>query len=193
MEPSLFCPVCDSERLETRLERLEIPHFEEVLQLTYECEDCGFRRSDLTITKQEEPARYRLEVTDPGHLGARVVRSATGHFEIPELDIRAEPARAAEAFVSNAEGVLDRCKSAIETALRGVETEEKRERAERLLERAERLRALEETWTIVVEDPRGNSAILGDDAERTELSEEEAERLELADPDLGGARDAVEP
>lgn len=181
MEPSLFCPACDSEDLETRMEHLEIPHFGEVIQLTYLCEVCGFRRSDLTITKEEEAARYRLEVTEEGDLGTRVIRSSSGHFEIPELDVRAEPGRAADAFVTNAEGILDRCKNAIETALRGTEDPEERQRAQTLLERADRLRSVEETWTVLVEDPKGNSAILGDKAERTELTQEEVEELELSE------------
>lgn len=192
VEPSLFCPACDSEELETRAERLEIPHFDEVLQLTYLCQNCGFRRSDLTITKQEEPARYRLEVTDEDDLAARVVRSASGHFEIPELDVRAEPARAADAFVTNAEGMLDRCRDAIQTAMSGTEDEAKIERGEKLLDRAERLRAIEETWTLVVEDPRGNSAILTDEAERTELTDEQVEQLSMPEPVNADVDDAVE-
>jgi zinc finger protein len=193
VESSLLCPACDSEEFETRVERLEIPHFGEVIQMTYQCEGCGFRRSDLTITKQEEAARYRLEISEAEDLSTRVVRSASGHFEIPELDVRAEPGRAAEAFVTNVEGILDRCKSAIETALRGAETGQQRERAEELLERAERLRSLEETWSIVIEDPQGNSAILGDEADRTELTDEEAQALEVPGPPESEADDAVEP
>jgi zinc finger protein len=191
VESTLFCPACDGEDLETRVERLEIPHFGEVIQMTYLCETCGFQRSDLTITKQEEAARYRLEITEEEDLATRVVRSASGHFEIPELDIRAEPGRAAEAFVTNAEGILDRCKDAIEMAMQGTEAEDKRDRAQRLLDRAERLRSLEETWTIVIEDPQGNSASLGDEVERTELSDEEADDLKA--PGAPGADEGPEP
>lgn len=191
MEATLFCPACEAEEFETRFERMEIPHFEEVIQLTYLCEACGFRTSDLTITKEEEPARYELEVDSEEDLSTRVIRSSSGHFEIPELDIRAEPGQAAEAFVTNAEGLLDRCESAIETASRGTSNPEESEKAQRLLERARRLRAVEETWTIVIEDPKGNSAILGT-AERTVLTEEEVEELSLGDP-VERASDVVDP
>jgi zinc finger protein len=178
----VVCPVCQNDSFTTRMEKLEIAYFDEVIQLTYACEGCGFRRTDLHITQEEEPKRYRLEVASPEDLSARVVRSATGHFEVPELDIRAEPGQAADSFVTNAEGVLDRCINALETALRGIESEEKRERAERLLQRADRLREVEETWTIVLQDPLGNSAILGDRVEETRLSEEEAEELGVPYP-----------
>jgi zinc finger protein len=181
VEAELFCPACEAQEFETRFERLEIPHFEEILQLTYLCEACGFRSTDLTITKQEEPARYELEVTTQEDLTTRVIRSASGHFEIPELDIRAEPGHAAEAFVTNAEGLLDRCESAIRTASRGSSNPQETQKADRLLERAERLRAVEETWTIVIEDPKGNSAILGE-ATRSLLTEEEIDELELSEP-----------
>lgn len=186
--------MCQHDGFSTRMEQLVLPYFDEVLQLTYECDGCRFRRTDLHITGQEEPVRYELSVETEQDLSARVVRSASGHFEIPELDIRAEPGPSADSFVSNAEGVLDRCIRAIRTALRGAEANEKRERAERLLERAERLRATEEMWSLIVEDPLGNSAILGERAVRTELTEEQAEELGVPYPviDLEDAHD-VEP
>lgn len=176
------------------MERLDLAYFEEVIQLSYACDGCGFRRTDLHITKQEDPARYELEVSEPEDLSARVVRSASGYFEIPELDIRAEPGQAADSFITNAEGVLDRCISAIETALRGAESDEKRARAERLLQKADRLREVEESWTLVMEDALGNSAILGEKVERIELTEEEADELGVPYPivDLDDA-DVVEP
>lgn len=176
------CPVCRESQFETRMEQLDLPYFEEVIQLTYACDACGFRRTDLHITKQEDPARYELEVTAEADLDARVVRSASGHFEIPELDIRAEPGQAADSFITNAEGVLSRCVDAIETAMRGTETEAKRERAQTLLDRAERLRSVEETWTLVIEDPLGNSAIIGESVSRYDLTEEEVEELGLPYP-----------
>lgn len=194
VDERLVCPVCQHDGFETRMERLELAYFEEVIQLSYDCEGCGFRRTDLHITKQEEPMRYQLEISEPEDLTARVVRSASGHFEIPELDIRAEPGEAADSFISNAEGVLDRCVSAIETALRGAQTEEKRDKAQTLLDRAKRLRSVEETWTLMIEDPLGNSAILSEKVERVPLTEAEAEALGVPYPvvDLDDA-DVVEP
>ncbi len=183
---TVVCPVCRNDSFTTRMEELDLPYFDEVLQLTFQCEACGFRRTDLHITKQEDPMRHRLTVDRVQDLSARVVRSSSGHFEIPELDIRAEPGQAAESFVTNAEGVLDRCISAIETALRGASGEEE-ERAERLLEKADRLRAVEEEWTLVIEDPLGNSAILGENVEEVPLTEHEADALGVPHPvvDLG--------
>ncbi len=176
------------------MEELNLAYFDEVLQLSFQCDACGFRRTDLHITKQEEPMRYRLTVDRVQDLSARVVRSSSGHFEIPELEIRAEPGQAADSFVTNAEGVLDRCISAIETALRGTDVQEKRERAERLLEKADRLREVEEAWTLVIEDPLGNSAILGENVEESPLTEEEADELGVPHPvvDFDGS-DVVEP
>lgn len=193
MAQRVVCPVCKEDSFTTRMEKLEIAYFDEILQLTYSCDGCGFRRSDLHITQEKEPKRYRLDVENLEDLSARVVRSATGHFEVPELDIRAEPGQAADSFVTNAEGVLDRCINAIETALRGVEDDEKKRRAEELLRKADRLREVEETWTVIVEDPLGNSAILGDAVEETELTEEEAKELGVPYPVVDLDDEGVEP
>lgn len=163
------------------MERLEIAYFDEVIQIVYKCDACGWRRADLHITKQEAPMRYELAVQDEDDLSIRVVRSASGHFEIPELGVRATPAEASDAFISNTEGVLDRCIGAIETALHGSHGEQKA-KAQALLERAEGLRSLEQPWTLILEDPLGNSAILSDAAARRELTEEEAEALGLPYP-----------
>jgi C4-type Zn-finger protein len=46
----------------------------------------------------------------------------------------------------------------------------------------------------LIEDPHGNSAILGDEVERTELSDEEAEQLEVPEaPGVDDDADPVEP
>lgn len=159
------------------MERLDIPYFGEVFEVIYICEACGFRRVDLHVVNESDPVRYELAVTEPEDLSIRVVRSSSGHFEIPELGVRAEPAEAADAFVSNVEGVLNRCEEAIITARNGAETDEQREKADELLQKVDRLRALEESFTVIIEDALGNSAIVHDKADKTLLSEEEAERL----------------
>jgi zinc finger protein len=169
--------VCTEQGFATRMERLDIPYFGEVLELTYTCSSCGWRRTDLHIVHEKEPVRYRMRVTRPEHLTVRVVRSASCHFEVPELGVRAEPSEAAEAFVSNTEGVLERCASAIRAALNGAEDGETRQRAGELLEKAQRMRDVDEPWTVLLEDPMGNSVIVSDEAERTVLTREEADAL----------------
>lgn len=173
----LPCPVCSERAFTTRMEELDIPYFGEVFEMVYTCDACGFRRADFHIVNEQAPVRYTLEVSRVEDLSIRVVRSGSGHFEIPELGIRATPSEAADAFVSNVEGILTRCEEALMTARNGAETDEARERADELLKMIDRMREGEETFTILLEDALGNSAIVHDKAVREELSDEEAEEL----------------
>ncbi|MDX1611567.1 MAG: ZPR1 zinc finger domain-containing protein, partial [Candidatus Thermoplasmatota archaeon] len=109
MTEQLPCPICQEKGFTTRMENLDIPYFGEVIEMVYICEACGFRRADLHVVNESDPVRYTVEVTEPEDLSIRVVRSGSGHFEIPELGVRANPAEASDAFVSNVEGVLERC------------------------------------------------------------------------------------
>ncbi len=173
----LPCPVCSEPAFTTRMEELDIPYFGEVFEMVYTCDACGFRRADFHIVNEQAPVRYTLEVNRMEDLSVRVVRSGSGHFEIPELGIRATPSEAADAFVSNVEGVLGRCEEAVITARNGAETDEARQRADQLLELIDRMREGDETFTLILEDALGNSAIVHDKAVREELSDEEAEEL----------------
>lgn len=188
------CPVCHEDQFTIRMERMDIPYFGEILQFVMLCDACGFRRTDFHVVHESEPVRYTFPVRGEDDLVVRVVRSATGHFQIPELGITVTPAEGSDAFVTNIEGVLDRCVQAIEIALHGADDEATAERAQSLLDRTDAMRAGREPWTLVLEDPLGNSAIVSDDAERRVLTKDEAEALGLPYVviDAGELREAAE-
>jgi zinc finger protein len=151
------CPVCNSE-IEYLYQTENIPFFSDILLMTASC-GCGYRLVDTIILGTGDPVRYTLAVETPDDLETKVVRSTTGVIEIPELGMKVEPGPICEAFISNVEGVLYRFESVVDRVLSWAE-DEQRENALALKERIGRARDLAFPFTLIIEDPDGNSAII---------------------------------
>jgi zinc finger protein len=171
------CPACHGAGLTLRTMTQTMPYFGDVLLTTVQCDRCGFRHSDTMVMQQRPAARHTLRVERAEDLEARVVRSHSGTYRVPELGFSAEPGEGSESFVSNVEGVLDRVQEVLVRARLMFPDPPRRERAEELLGRLARMMEGREPFTLVVEDPFGNSAILSERARQELLSEEEAGKL----------------
>ena len=157
---------------------VNVPYFGDALETTLRCNLCGFRHADFMILGQKEPTRLTLKADGPDDLSIRVIRAPSGTIRIPELGFLAEPTPLSESFVSNVEGVLDRAKDVLLTALEFHGDEPaKVELLEHYLATYERCISGQQPFQIVIDDPFGNSAILSDKVERRALSKEEAEAL----------------
>lgn len=171
------CPVCNHTPLALRSLEMDLPYFGEAIQTTLICPACHYHQGDLLLTRHREAMRVILRVTNPAGLSARVVRSSSGTIRIPELGASMEPGPRAEAFVSNVEGVLRKFLDVVQGQEAAADT-----RASRATVAAVRRRILgmiegKEPFTIILEDPGGNSDIHHADAEREFLSKEEAAKL----------------
>jgi len=174
------CPICGREDLVMRSLPLEIPHFGDALQTTVLCTQCAFRHADLILGETGPPTRYELSVSGQADLTARVARSSSGTLRIPELEVAVEPGLRGEAFVSNAEGVLRRVRDIVAFLSRSAETRTGRERAKNALRRLDDMIDGRAPFTLILEDPTGNSAILHEKARRRSLTAREAARLKHA-------------
>jgi len=155
----LECPYCGSNELEVVEVLHEIPFFGKVILSSMRCSRCGYRKSDVANLEFKPPARYELKVEGPEDLNVRVVRSSTATIQIPELGIEVKPGPIAEGFISNVEGVLHRVKRIVEQLLRDSESPEEAERAREVLHKIERALQGEFPFTLIIDDPYGNSFI----------------------------------
>ena len=160
------CPYCERE-IQYLYQTENIPFFSDILIVSGRCE-CGYRHADTMILGEAEPARWEIRVEGPEELSARVVRSASGAVRIPELGVEIDPGPACEGFVSNVEGVLERIEDVVMGVLTWAEGEE-RENALALRERIALAREGSVPFTLTIEDPTGNSAIVSPKAEKTPL------------------------
>ncbi len=183
-----ICPSCDGRGLEYTTEPVDLPYLGKSLQIVLRCLACGYRHHDFVLTEHREPTRYTFTITKAEDMSVRVVRSGSGTVRIPELGISIEPGIASEAFVSNLEGILVRVERVLGQLLRDAESDEIRGKVTDLLDV---LLALREgkgpAVTVILEDPFGNSAILGEGATRERIPDAEAEQLKTGmlvyDPD----------
>ncbi len=84
-----------------------------------------------------------------------------------------EPGTACEGFITNIEGVLSRFEQAVEAILADPENEGEREAALRAKGALAAAREAAFPFTVILEDPAGNSMLVSDKAKKAVLEEGE--------------------
>jgi len=180
---AIICPSCEEGSLNVRSVLYSIPFFNELAMFSLDCPRCHFSHSDVFSAEERKPARFTLKIDDPSLLRARVVRSGSGTFRLPEFGIDVEPGPAAESFITNVEGVLTRVQSVVETAINFADNAEEKARGAEILSNIGRALDGDFSFTLVIEDPVGVSGIILDDMSKIkieELSHKEASSLKGA-------------
>lgn len=171
------CPVCHTKgslKLETKTEK--IPYFGEIMESMVKCEECGFKHSDIICLETKEPVKYTLKI-DKNKMNIRVVKSQSATITIPELGLKVEPGPQSQGYVSNVEGILERFKKAVKTALSWAEDETTKSNAIKILKDLEDIKSEDNVATLIIEDPFGHSLIEDEDAVVDKLSTDEIEKL----------------
>lgn len=172
------CPACHEPNLSYASLQLDIPYFGEVTQLAFECDRCGFRHTDFLTATARKPTRHTLRVHDEDQMMVRVVRSASATIRIPELGVLIEPGPASDAYVTNVEGVLARVEQVLNQLHRDAEDPETRRECERRMDELARARKGQFQFTLIMEDPYGNSVVADPDVKTESIPPEEAEKLD---------------
>lgn len=176
-EMIIKCPACGIEGVaKSIMKELEIPHFGKVLETTLQCPSCGFRHSDVIALEQNDPAKYLIEI-NKNNLSVRIVRSQSATVEIPEIGVKVEPGPKSEGYVTNIEGVLTRFEDAVKKALNLFDDAQSQENAKRTLKNIQELKKGNGTATLIILDPFGQSNVVSEKAEISEISEEELKEL----------------
>ncbi|MHA1771628.1 MAG: ZPR1 zinc finger domain-containing protein [Candidatus Thorarchaeota archaeon] len=174
------CPICNEQGLEVSSILYSVPYFNQIAMFTVRCPHCHFSHNDVFTTEQRSPSRWTLYVDSPELLRARVIRSSSGTIRLPEFGIDIEPGPMAESFITNVEGVLQRTRPVVETAINFAERPEEKARGAEVLAMIDRAIEGSSPFTILIEDPAGISSILPDDMSKVkheELSPEDASKL----------------
>ncbi len=177
------CPICGGKGTLKAIQYIhEIPYFGKVMESTIYCERCGYRNADVMILEDRPPKLYTVKVENEKDLFTRVVRSKSGTIELEEIGVKIEPGPAAEGFITNIEGVLERVR---ETLLMAREfrkqegDEEAVKKADEILEYIEEVKEGKKPLTVRIADPLGNSALIGEKVKSRLLTEEEIKKLSL--------------
>ncbi|KAF6170493.1 hypothetical protein GIB67_031901 [Kingdonia uniflora] len=148
----------------TRLMLTRIPHFREVIIMAFDCPHCNERNNEVQFAGELQPRGccYSLKVS-PGEqkvLNRQVLKSDSASIKIPELDFEI-PREAQRGTLSTIEGILMRAADELQ-ALQGERQKVDPVTAEALDRFIMKLKLYatgEVSFTLILDDPAGNSFI----------------------------------
>ncbi|MEM0347328.1 MAG: ZPR1 zinc finger domain-containing protein [Zestosphaera sp.] len=148
------CPVCGSEKLEVSAYVYEVPYFNKIIIEVWKCSNCGYKRSDVSTLEHEGEVKIVFPVREARDLNALVIKSSTASIEIPELGVEIFPGPAAQGYITTVEGLLERI-------LENTPTEcfEESNQCNEFVNRIKKAMNGEISFTIILTDPYGRSAI----------------------------------
>lgn len=162
------CPFCGEKTLTLMEAEKDIPFFGAVFLFSMDCSSCKYHKADLEAAEQKEPAKYTLEISTEDDLSIRVIRSSNATVKIPRM-ISMEPGQAANGYVTNVEGILNRFKYQIERAKEEADDKSAKTKAKNMLKKLQKVMWGQDKLKLIIEDPSGNSAIISDKAEYKKL------------------------
>ncbi|XP_050678570.1 zinc finger protein ZPR1 [Leptidea sinapis] len=156
-----FCVNCYANGM-TRLLLTRIPHYKNVVIMSFSCEHCGFENNEIQGggAFAELGVRWKLQVEEPIDLNRQVVKSDFTSVSIPELDFEI-PAKSQKGEVTTVEGILARAIDGLsqDQELRVKQHPDTAAQIDQFISRLQALRRLETKWTLVLEDVSGNTFV----------------------------------
>jgi zinc finger protein len=162
------CPLCKKKALILTEKEENIPYFGKVYLFSMTCSNCRFHKSDVESVEQKEPCRCSIEVSCEADMKVRVVKSSQATVKIPHI-ATITPGPAANGYITNVEGILNRVKGQAETAKSDEEDEEAKNNARKIIKKINRITWGEDKTRLIIEDPSGNSAIISSKAKVEKL------------------------
>ncbi|MBI1935360.1 ZPR1 zinc finger domain-containing protein [Candidatus Woesearchaeota archaeon] len=162
------CPLCNERTLILAEREVEVPYFGKVYLFSMTCNNCKYHKADVESTEQKEPVKYEFDISSEDDMKVRIVKSSEATVKLPHL-ASISPGPAAQGYVSNIEGILNRVKYQIESAKEMEEDEDGKKNAKNLLKKITRIKWGQERQKLIIEDPSGNSAIISDKAIKSQL------------------------
>jgi len=144
-----------------------VDHFGSVLLSLTVCPKCGYKSRDILPLETREPTLIKARIDSLSDLNIKVIKSVTATIRIPEFGAAITPGPNSEGFITNVEGVLARMEDVLTFMLSSAEPEKVRS-GERILEQIHKARESEPRFTIIIEDPFGNSSLVSSDPSKIE-------------------------
>jgi zinc finger protein len=157
------CPVCGKMTLTLVESERDITYFGKVFLFSMDCSNCGFFKADVETENSGKPMKITYDITKEDDMKVRVIKSSSATVKIPRITT-IEPGAASNGYVTNIEGILNRVKTQIEKVRDEAEDKADRTKAKNLLKKLRKIMWGEESITITIEDPNGNSAIVDEKA-----------------------------
>uniref|UniRef100_A0A8P4KKT2 Zinc finger ZPR1-type domain-containing protein n=1 Tax=Dicentrarchus labrax TaxID=13489 RepID=A0A8P4KKT2_DICLA len=146
----------------TRLLLTKIPFFKEIIVSSFSCPNCRWSNTEIQSAGriQDQGICYTLRVKTKQDLNREVVKADSATTRIPELEFEIPPFTQKGAL-STIEGLLDRAVAGLEQdqTVRRATHPEVAEKIEGFIQKLKKLKEVENEFTLVIEDPSGNSFV----------------------------------
>lgn len=146
----------------TRLLLTRIPFFKEIIVSSFSCPHCRWSNTEIQSAGriQDQGICYTLKVETKQDLNREVVKADCATTRIPELDFEIPPFTQKGAL-STVEGLLDRAVAGLEQdqPVRRAADPEVAEKIDEFIQKLKKLKEVEDEFTLVIEDPSGNSFV----------------------------------
>lgn len=156
-----LCTNCGKNGI-TRILLTRIPHYKEVILMSFSCEECGFQNNEMQSGSQIQEKGIKLEVhlTTERDLSRQVVKSDYASITVPEIDLEI-PAKTQKGDITTVEGILSRTLAGLEQEqpVRKHMEPEAYEKIKKFVVRIKSLLLMETDFKLILDDPSGNSFI----------------------------------
>ncbi|XP_056592398.1 zinc finger protein ZPR1 isoform X1 [Triplophysa dalaica] len=146
----------------TRLMLTKIPFFKEIIISSFACPHCNWNNTEIQSAGriQEQGVIYTLQVKSKEDINREVVKADSASTRIPELDFEI-PAFTQKGSLSTIEGLMDRAVAGLEQdqVIRKTTDPSVAGKIEEFVHRLKKLKEGEEEFTLIIDDPSGNSFI----------------------------------
>ncbi|XP_074652401.1 zinc finger protein ZPR1-like isoform X2 [Tubulanus polymorphus] len=189
-----LCMNCHEQGI-TRMLLTRIPFFRDVIVSSFKCEECNYTNTELipATTIQEKGVEITLKVTQKQDLDRQMVITGSCSLEIPELELVIPPSKGA---LTTIEGVLQKTcdELAFHQPVRKAVDAEAAEKIDNFIGKVKSYQKLENVFTLIANDPSGNSHIENPNAPQRDpsLTIVHYERTSVQNISLGMQADDVE-
>ena len=116
------CPLCHEKSLILTERDTEVPYFGKVYMFSMTCSSCKYHKADIEATERKDPSKYEFDISGEEDMKVRVVKSSEATVKLPRI-ASITPGPAAQGYVTNVEGILNRVKYQVEVARDNEEDE----------------------------------------------------------------------
>jgi len=154
-----LCVNCYKEGV-TKLLLTKIPHYKEIILMSFSCEYCGYSNNEIQSggAIQEKGLRVTITIASERDLSRQVVKSDYATIRIPELELEIPP-KGQKGEISTVEGVMQRTVTALEQdqPVRRHLDPDGAEQIDNFVARIQEVLRLDSPFTLELDDPSGNS------------------------------------
>ncbi|XP_066507299.1 zinc finger protein ZPR1 [Hoplias malabaricus] len=146
----------------TRLLLTKIPFFREIIISSFSCPHCHWNNTEIQSAGriQEQGVSYTLKIKSKQDMNREVVKTDSATTRIPELDFEI-PAFTQKGSLSTIEGLLNRAVAGLQQdqPVRRATDPDVAGKIEQFIQRLNKLKDVEEEFTLIIDDPSGNSFV----------------------------------